>query len=50
MTTKDNFLTSVQLDYGLDGDESVKDKHILGFRRGSAIGTQINVSHRGFNR
>jgi hypothetical protein len=33
----DNLL--VQLHYGLEGDESVKDKYIEGFLRGSSVGT-----------
>jgi len=37
----DNLL--VQLHYGLEGDESVKDKYIEGFLRGSSVGTLKEV-------
>ena len=49
MTAKDNSLTSVQLQYGLEGDESVKDTCIWGVRHGSADGVPIEVSGRILN-
>jgi hypothetical protein len=43
LTKNDNSLTSVQLHYGLEGDESVNDKYIRGLRHGNADGSPIEV-------
>ena len=43
MTEKDNLLTSVRLHYGLEGDESLKDRSFEGFLHGRAVGS-INES------
>lgn len=47
MTSKDNRLASVQLTYGLEGDESVKDKYFLGLRHGGAgsARTEYNLNY-----
>lgn len=39
MTATHDLLTSVQLHYGLEGDESVKDKYMEGFLYGNAVGS-----------
>ena len=45
IATKDDSLTSLQLHYALQGDESVKAKDIKGFPRGSAQGDRKEESH-----
>lgn len=44
LTKNDNSLTSVQLHYGLEGDESVNGKYIRGFRHGNADGSPIEYN------
>jgi hypothetical protein len=38
-------LTSLRLDYGIEGDINVKDRDIRGVRHGGTDGTKIVVSH-----
>jgi hypothetical protein len=49
MTAKDNSLTSVQLHYALEGDESGKDIFIFDLLHGRADGAPIEVSRSMFN-
>jgi hypothetical protein len=43
-TVNDNLLTSVQLQYGLEGDESLKERYLAGARYGLVGGAPTEVS------
>jgi hypothetical protein len=43
-TVNDNLLTSVQLQYGLEGDESLKERYLAGPRYGLGGGAPTEVS------